>query len=378
MDEVAFEKLRRIMPTFLAYQRDGRMNGTDLPEEVGLKLTNRCNLRCKHCFQWNEEGHHRDMPMVEQKRDLDFAIIREIFEATQETKPNLYLWGGEPLIYSDWDKLVDLLDEDPRWTAVCTNGLDIEHRLEGLLRISRTLEMSVAVEGFAAEHDAIRGRNTFARTMAGVDRLIAERDKGNYRGDVTINTVVTDAMVPRLYELLEFFEAKGVDSVYMSFLWYLSPQTSAKMDQYVKRHFNWICSESIRPSWHAYKYHQDPQMATRLVEELKRIRDREWKLKLRYNPALGDDEVEEFLSGSDVPAQGKTRCLSIHSRLDVMPNGDVVSCKFFPEFRMGNLGEGGTRAVWHSDRFAELRETIEKNGLMPVCSKCNLLYTRGV
>ena len=27
-----------------------------LPDVVGVKLTNRCNLRCKHCYEWNEQG----------------------------------------------------------------------------------------------------------------------------------------------------------------------------------------------------------------------------------------------------------------------------------------------------------------------------------
>ena len=380
MDEVAFQKLRRIMPSFLTHRRDGQLNSLNLPEEVALKLTNRCNLRCKHCYQWNEDGHHRDLPKSEQVRDLNFEVVREVFKATREIKPNLYLWGGEPLMYRDWDNLVDLLAEDPRWTAICTNGIDIERRLDSLLRISETLEMYIAVEGFQQEHDAIRGHNTFRRAMEGIDLLLEARKQGTYKGEISINTVITDAMVSRLHELLEFFEDKGVDTVYLSFLWYLSPETSAKMDRYVARNFNWLCTEAenTRFSWHAYKYHQDPRMATRLIEELARVKSRDWKLKLRYNPALEDHEVEEFLLGSDTPAQGKTRCLAIHSRMDVMPNGDVVSCKFYPEFRMGNLNEEPTMTVWNSERFNQLRNTILREGLMPVCSKCNLLYTRGV
>jgi radical SAM protein with 4Fe4S-binding SPASM domain len=380
MDETAFEKLRRIMPAFLGHQRGPRHRDGDLPEEVALKLTNRCNLRCTHCYQWNEDGHHRDLPKAEQKRDLDFGLVRELFAATHDVKPNMYLWGGEPLIYDHWDDLADLLAEDPRWTAICTNGLQIEDRLASLLRISRTLEMYVAVEGFADAHDAIRGRGTFARTMRGIDLLIEERRRGNYHGEISINTVITDAMVDRLCDLIEFFEERGVDTIYLSFLWYLSPETSAKMDRYVGRHFNWICTEATVPrySWHAYKYHQDPAMASRLMRELQRVREHEWKrIKLRYNPYIEDHELEEFLLGSDKPVQGKTRCLAIHSRMDVMPNGDVVSCKFYPEFRMGNLKEG-TAAAWQSERFREMRATVEETGLMPVCSKCNLLYSRGV
>lgn len=378
MDPVAFAKLKHIMPTFLAHRREGTPHTRDLPEEVALKLTNRCNLRCRHCYQWNEEGHHRDLPRAEQTRDMDIAVVREVFAATREVKPNLYLWGGEPLIYRHWDELVALLQEDPRWTALCTNGIEIERRLDSLLSISRTLEMYVAVEGFQEEHDAIRGPRAFQRTMRGIDLLLQERRRGNYLGEISVNTVITDAMVPRLHELLQFFEDRGVDTVYLSLLWYLSPETSAMMDGYVRRNFDWMHGPlHPRPSWHAYKYHADPAVAGRLMRELERVRARDWRLKLRYNPAVDDHEVEEFLMGSHRPAQGKTRCLAIHSRLDVMPNGDVVSCKFFPEFKMGSLAQQGTREVWRSDRFEAMRATIEREGLMPVCSKCNLLYTRG-
>jgi radical SAM protein with 4Fe4S-binding SPASM domain len=84
-----------------------------------------------------------------------------------------------------------------------------------------------------------------------------------------------------------------------------------------------------------------------------------------------------FIAGSDKPALGRTRCNAIRARLDVFPNGDVVSCKFFPEFRVGNLKDQELNEVWRGRRFDEIRETVSTCGLMPVCAKCNLLYTRG-
>jgi radical SAM protein with 4Fe4S-binding SPASM domain len=63
--------------------------------------------------------------------------------------------------------------------------------------------------------------------------------------------------------------------------------------------------------------------------------------------------------------------------MDVFPDGEVVSCKFFPEFRVGNLHEAGVEEVWKGQRFDQVRETVSRCGLMPVCAKCPLLYTRG-
>jgi radical SAM protein with 4Fe4S-binding SPASM domain len=383
-DKLAFEKMKRIMPNLLAARREKNHNEDyhtrALPEEIAFKLTNRCNLRCKHCYQWNEDGHHHELEKIEQNRDLDFSIVEKVFAQTHEVKSNIYLWGGEPLVYRDWDKLVDLLEKDPRWTSMCTNGIGINKNLNSLLKVSEIFEILIAIEGFKDEHDVIRGKGNYEKAMEGLDLLLEQKEAGNYKGEVAVNFVITDRMVSRTYELIEFLESKKVDTVYLSLLWYLSDETSAKMDRYYTKHFNWLCTEqeTARHSWHAYKYRLNPDASERLIEELNRVNQRTWALKLRYNPALDPDEVKEFILGSDKPAQNKTKCLSIKNRMDIFPNGEVVSCKFFPELSVGNLTKESVGEVWQGCKFTKVRETIDREGLMPVCAKCNLLYSRGI
>jgi radical SAM protein with 4Fe4S-binding SPASM domain len=381
VDRVAFEKMKKIVPGFLAAKREETSSEyyvRTLPEEVAFKLTNRCNLRCQHCYQWNEDGHHHNLDRAAQNQDLDIAIIEKVFAATNPVKSNIFLWGGEPLIYQDWDKLVNLLAIDPRWTSICTNGIWIEKKLPSLLQISEQLEMYIAVEGFQAEHDAIRGKGSYEKTMQGIDLLLEHKRSEKYKGEISINCVITENMVDRLYELMEFWEAKGVDTVYLSFLWYLSDETSAKMDRYFTSHLSCLSTTHGKPSWYAYKYHLNQNAIAPLINELNRVNNRKWKIKLRYNPALDIDEIEEFILGGDKPAQNKTKCLAIKNRMDIFPSGEVISCKFFPEFSVGNLESDSLQNVWHSDKFKQVRETIDTCGLMPVCSKCSLLYSRGI
>lgn len=379
LDIVAFQKMKRIMPGLLAAKRrsGADVDVPELPEEVGLKLTNRCNLRCAHCFQWNDEGHHHDMPLDEQRRDLDFSIIEQVFAATHAKQSNIYIWGGEPLLYRDWNRLAQLLARDPRWTAICSNGLLVERRLASILPMSDRLEIMIGLEGFAEQHDAIRGAGTFSKTVDAIDLLVAERKADRYRGQVSINCVVSEPMVGHLESFVEHFEGRGVDAIYLSLLWYLSDDTSCMMDRYVASHLPEMQVDG-RPSWHAYKQRLDPGVGEGLMDEFRRIEARRWQTRVRFLPSLELDEIPEFLTGSHRPAQGKTRCGAIHSRMDVMPNGDVVSCKFFPEFVVGNLGESDVAAAWYSEPFARVREVIDAEGLMPVCSKCSLLYARGV
>ena len=223
VDRVAFEKLRRIAPGALAARR-ARQVVRPLPDEVSFKLTNRCNLRCHHCYQWGDDGHHHTLEAEERNRDLDISVVAKVLDATRQRGANVFLWGGEPLFYSHWDDLVELLAEHRRWTSVCTNGVYIEKRLDSLLTISDRLEMFIALDGFETEHDALRGALSWRRTMKGLRRLVHERQAGNYRGEVTVNCVFQDSMVGKLFDFVTFMQDEGVDAVYLSYPWHISPR----------------------------------------------------------------------------------------------------------------------------------------------------------
>jgi len=377
IDREAFEKLRRIAPNQLAARRErdaGRAR--PLPEEISFKLTNRCDLRCSHCYQWGDQGYHRSLPQVDQGSDLPLPVVAKVLEETRAIGSNVFVWGGEPLVYRYWDGLCDLLAADPRWTSICTNGTLLDRRLASLVRISSHLETSISIDGLEAEHDALRGAGAFTRTMRGLRALVSAQRSGAYRGEISVNCVMSDAMVPRLFELVAFLEAEGVGTIYLSFPWFISEASAALMDEYVAAHFPHMRAPA-QPSWHSFTFGLQPERLDRLRAELARIDGASWRVKLRYNPALEPGELDEFIAGSHRPAQGKTRCLALRTRLDVFPNGDVVSCKFFPEFSVGNLGQAPLAEVWHGEPYERVRETVSTCGLMPVCAKCNLLYTRG-
>lgn len=379
LDSAGLEKLRRIAPGILAGHHAARINewqAQTLPEEVAFKLTNRCDLRCGHCYQWNEAGYHHQLEPSVANSDLDLGIVAKVLAATRPSRSNIYLWGGEPLLYRDWDGLVDLLIEDPRWISICTNGTMIARRLDSLLKLSDRLEVSISLDGFPAEHNSVRGKGAFDRVLRGLRLLAEQKLIGCFRGEITVNCLITDQMVGRIPEFVDWLESENVDTVYISFPWFLSSQAMSRMDDYYRRHFG-LAQVFERPSWHSYNYSLSAARIPALANSMALLGQRSGKIKVRCNPELQASELDDFIRGNDVPAQNKTRCQSIGTRMDVFPDGQVISCKFFPEFRMGSLVEHDVVSIWHGEKFNALREKISRNGLMPVCAKCNLLYTRG-
>lgn len=80
-----------------------------------------------------------------------------------------------------------------------------------MLDLSERLELLIAIEGFEREHDLIRGKGTFQKTMRQMDRLIELRDQGLYKGRVTVHAVINDNMIGRMYEFLQMLEDKRLD-----------------------------------------------------------------------------------------------------------------------------------------------------------------------
>lgn len=346
----------------------------ELPEVLGIKLTNRCNLRCTHCYQWNESGHHRDMGWAEQNLDLDVSVIERVLDETRAVQSRLYLWGGEPFVHREIERILALLAQHRRVSTICTNAYYISAHINRLCDISEFTELLIAVEGFEAEHDSLRGKGSFRKVMATIDELLGLRAAGRYNGKIFIHTVIHDQMIGKLYDLLKYIEELKIDMILLCFPWYISDYTSRAMDDFVHDRFDWLIDVGTgRHSWDAYKYRIEPASIERLLEDLGRINTRTWTTKVRYQPGLEFDEIEAFVRGMPMSARCATTCRVLDRRTDITPTGDVVACKFFPEFAIGNLRDNTLSALWQSDRYHRIRETLGQQ-LSPACSKCSALY----
>ena len=149
------------------------------------------------------------------------------------------------------------------------------------------------------------------------------------------------------------------------------------MDRYFIEHFSWLkkLDEKNISSWHAFKYQFNPDKLDDLTSELKRINERLWNIRVRYQPGLDFDEIEEFIHGDEMTSRCGTNCLALSTRMDIAPDGQVMACKFFSEFSPGSLNESGLKEVWDSEAYDKIRDIINNGGLTPACSKCSVLLS---
>ncbi|MFD5029252.1 radical SAM protein [Streptomyces sp. NPDC058220] len=363
-----------------AQLRSNASYASDIPREVSLQLTYRCNLRCTHCYQWNEQGFFRDWSVEKQRTELDTAVVANVLKDTAEVRGKLFLWGGEPLMHTQFDEVSRLIETYPRTVNMCTNGLLFQRRMDDLLRMGQNLNLLVSLDGLGKDHEELRGRGTFDRTVRNIEAMLDLKRRGEFRGELSVSCMVSHVTVHRMYEFMEWAEELDVNTVYFQFPWYISPEVAHAMDDVYREHFGWLAPETgtARPTWHSYTYQLPSELLPVLRDSMARLAGRTWGPRVRYQPQLDESEIESFITGTSQPAQKRTRCLAVTNRMEVHADGNVSSCKFFPEFVVGNLYETPTLELWQSEKFRRVRSILADTGMMPVCSKCILLYLNGV
>jgi MoaA/NifB/PqqE/SkfB family radical SAM enzyme len=153
---------------FLRHNLESRLLGRQRPLLAGIKLTHRCNLRCRVCPFWKLDGGHMGLAQAQDALDQLYAagVRMVIFE------------GGEPFLWHDGShRLADLVQTARQRffsVGVTTNGtlpLDVPADI-----------VWVSVDGLEETHNRNRGP-VFQRVMAN----IAASDHPKIFANVTIN-----------------------------------------------------------------------------------------------------------------------------------------------------------------------------------------------
>lgn len=128
--------------------------GRKVPESIIWFLTERCNLKCGHCFVSHNGRKFRD--------ELSFDQIKQVLDTSQGLVKRISFTGGEPLIYRDFDKVFLYASSLPhmKHLNVSTNGMCNE-KLFSILKDCRNdrvqYQIQSSIDGPEEIHNAIRG-----------------------------------------------------------------------------------------------------------------------------------------------------------------------------------------------------------------------------
>ncbi len=112
-----------------------------------IEITNTCNMHCKHCM--NNSG---ETLMQELKKEQMIELLIELHE---QNISQLYISGGEPLLYNGIDEVLHCASSFGMKTTLATNGLEVEKHLSTIK--SCVDKVSMSLDGIGETHDFFRG-----------------------------------------------------------------------------------------------------------------------------------------------------------------------------------------------------------------------------
>jgi len=140
---------------------------------ISWNLTQRCNLRCEHCYI---EGGPIQKALLEGELNTDQC--KSVMDQIAQVHPNalLILTGGEPLLRPDIFELTRYATDLGLWCVMGTNGVLITEKLADALLDAGLKGVSLSLDGLDAEtHDAFRKvRGAFDNTVRGSQILKAK------------------------------------------------------------------------------------------------------------------------------------------------------------------------------------------------------------
>lgn len=140
-------------------------------------ITNKCNLRCKHCYDW--KNAHDSVSFEQMINIIDNFVV---FLKKMELNGELSLTGGEPLIFN---RIVDLIKYIKTRDVfidlfILTNGtIKIEGELLETI-IKYDVGVQISLDGTKKFHDEIRGEGVFDKCIENLIIL----NKNNIRNTV--------------------------------------------------------------------------------------------------------------------------------------------------------------------------------------------------
>jgi radical SAM protein with 4Fe4S-binding SPASM domain len=303
---------------------------------VQLHLTERCNLRCRHCYQTGELSEEMSLPEIK-------AVIDEVSDMLKDWSenyniafaPSFNVTGGEPFLMCDIFSVLEELTKKGFDTYLLSNGILISREKAATLAQLGVKGVQISIEGPETIHDSIRGAGSMLSSIKGVQNLL---DAGI---EVTLNTTLSDINATYFMDVIELASSLGVHKVGFSRL-----VPSGRGGELINR---MLSKEALKDLYAKIFSLSTPGLQIVTGDPVAS------QLKMPV--------IEE--SDERVPSGG---CAAGVSGLTILPDGTVTPCRRLP-VPVGNVRKDSLREIWATSEV--LRELRDKSCYAGKCGRCS-------
>lgn len=299
------------------------------PFHVQLHLTDKCNLKCKHCY----EGERKIINEWTYP-DLDKVIIKleDCFQKWN-VDGEISLVGGEPTMWPYLSKLLYRLYNSKyiKRMAILTNGICLSDDIKKAI-IETKPTIQVSIDGINQEkHEYIRGKGTYSKAINTIKYLVQNDVQ------VFVHYVISEYSVPITTEFVKYMDNLGVSQI-----------TFSRDVPIGSSNISMILSK---------------KELQEVFEQLNSIKKELSNSKLTINTSrpLWAIYGEEG------------RCPVAIQTITILPDGTVLPCRRLP-INIGNIKNDTLFNIWYT---SEVLWNLRNRKNINTCGKCKLLDNCG-
>ncbi|HHT60539.1 MAG: radical SAM protein [Bacteroidota bacterium] len=250
-----------------------RFFGRKRPLQTVLFISDRCNLKCKHCSVYQQTNPH----------NMTFDQVREhLVYSYQLGSRYVDFEGGEVMLWRDGTRTInDLIDEAKRigfFSCTITTNAQLP------FQNNRADSIWVSLDGIGSYHEAVRGKGTFAR----LEKNIASCGHKH----LSVNMVVNTLNYQSVDETIEY--AKNNPAIEMISINFHTPFPDTEYLMIDKQLRNEIIDKVI-----AYKRRGYPIMNS--ISGLKKMKDMRFKKRCWVTNFIYPDGSRGNCIGENTP-----------------------------------------------------------------------------
>jgi radical SAM protein with 4Fe4S-binding SPASM domain len=298
-------------------------------------LTERCNLRCTHCYQ---TGGRDDELSFDEISDV-IAEVEDMFHVWTENygmefAPSFNITGGEPFLRNDLYDILSEIGSRGFCSYLLTNGTLIDKEKARRLSEFGVRGVQISIEGTQEIHDSIRGRGSFARSIEGTRHLLDHGLK------VTLNATLSEINADSFMNMIELASSIGAQRLGFS---RLVPSGRGK---------------------DLLKYMIETERVKAIYESIFSTGAGNLEI-VTGDPLASQMHMPADESSPDVPSGG---CAAGVSGLTFLADGAITPCRRMP-VPIGNIRTDSIREVWATSKVLEMLR--DRSAYKGRCGTCN-------
>lgn len=296
------------------------------PTNIAILMTNICNAKCVHCDIWKNKGKD-DSPTVEEYKKT-LAELRSWLGPV-----HVYFTGGEALIRPYTPELLAYTSDIGLWAEILTHGYWEDQAKIEKLALANPGRITVSLDGIGEAHTIVRGRVKFwERTSRSLETLRRVRAEKGSRFVIRLKTVIMQQNLHDIHSVARYAKEHGDEVFY----------------QAVEQNYN--TPEDTRWFETSENWPRDTEAAVSAVEKLLAMKAEGYPIRNSIAqleamiPYFRDPDSMRVSIQQHVAQEGTHVCSALNM-LQIMPNGDAISC--YGMTPIGNIKERSIREIWN-------------------------------